>query len=427
MSREDDLKTLRDFKDEIVEIYELKDKCEKLDAECRELHEAVTNPKTPVFNRKAENAQSKLKAEFDKQWSEKCKSAKGLRLILMIINTAVVSVLSVILSVDFIFDTAVLINTKAAGTKYAENLADSPSERAILVAAQLIFAAIFTAVPWLVTKSRKTGKIKTSKIILFAVLGIIALLPCVTYCIALKYAGCMWALIIPLCTAVLSSVLYYILKGFAAKSADRPVYSAKQKAELAAAAQKDAEVKRDNDRRQTEIFYEYTKNLPTVTQRNKQLLEEKTKELHRNAAALKQHIQNYKDFDRLSENDKNLQTVDYLIYFMETHRADSVKEALQEYDKAVAANQMQMLEQQRIALQQQQIALHKQQMEMQQQHNRNMEYALQQAARQAEIDRANQRDMMYAHYINVDAQLGGIAKNCNKIAESAELFSTTLY
>ena len=52
--------------------------------------------------------------------------------------------------------------------------------------------------------------------------------------------------------------------------------------------------------------------------------------------------------DYLCEDDKNLQTIDMLIRFIETRRADSIKEALQEYDKLLVNKQMLELEKQKV-------------------------------------------------------------------------------
>lgn len=110
-------------------------------------------------------------------------------------------------------------------------------------------------------------------------------------------------------------------------------------------------------------------------------------------------MQTFAEMDCLSEKDKTLGVIDCLIYFIETHRADSVKEALQEYDKAVRANQAAMFEQQRINLLNKQIKIQQQQLEMQEAHNKQVVSAVQNAAAQASRERALQRDMLYARTV----------------------------
>ncbi len=126
--------------------------------------------------------------------------------------------------------------------------------------------------------------------------------------------------------------------------------------------------------------------------------------------------------DCLSEKDKTLGVIDCLIYFIETHRADSVKEALQEYDKAVRANQAAMFEQQRINLLNKQIKIQQQQLEMQEAHNKQVVSAVQNAAAQASRERALQRDMLYAHCMSIENTLGSIAGNSKRLANEAELY-----
>lgn len=52
--------------------------------------------------------------------------------------------------------------------------------------------------------------------------------------------------------------------------------------------------------------------------------------------------------DCLCEEDKNLQTVELLIRFINIRRADSIKEALQEYDKLMANRQLLEIEKQKL-------------------------------------------------------------------------------
>ena len=196
---------------------------------------------------------------------------------------------------------------------------------------------------------------------------------------------------------------------------------------LAQAEERDRLNGQKNQENEAAARAEYEKNLPAVVESTKEKLREKTEELHNCAFRLKEHLQTFYSMDQLSDDDKSLQTIDCLIYFIETHRADSIKEALREYDKAVAANQLAALESQRVSLLKQQIRMQQEQMEMTRSHQRNVEATLQQAAAQAASDRARQRDMMYVHYLNIETELGSIASNSGKIADAAELYSAKYY
>ncbi len=60
------------------------------------------------------------------------------------------------------------------------------------------------------------------------------------------------------------------------------------------------------------------------------------------------HMANLNSMDALCDDDKSLKIVDLLIGFIETHRTDSVKEALLEYDKLMSNQQLLEIEKQRL-------------------------------------------------------------------------------
>lgn len=89
--------------------------------------------------------------------------------------------------------------------------------------------------------------------------------------------------------------------------------------------------------------------------------------------------------DALCEEDKNLQTVELLIRLMETRRADSVKEALQEYDKLMANRQLLEIEKQKLEAQLRRAAEERadrqQQLAETRRHQEEMEYLARDSAR----------------------------------------------
>lgn len=247
------------------------------------------------------------------------------------------------------------------------------------------------------------------------------------YSVALVQAKLAFILVILFASAILAMVCPLISKLVIKKRRNKPSYSIKQKEQLRQAAQEDERIKAKNDSDEAAAKAEYEKNLPSVIDNTKLELQKKTEELHACALQLKEHLQTFSSMDQLSDNDKCLQTISCLIYFIETHRADSIKEALHEYDKAVSANQLAELEKQRIQLQQQQLQMQRKQMQMQQQHQSNVEAALVQAAISAERDRARQRDMMYVHCMNIESTLGSIASHSRQLAETADVYCSKYY
>ena len=89
--------------------------------------------------------------------------------------------------------------------------------------------------------------------------------------------------------------------------------------------------------------------------------------------------------DCLCEEEKNLQTVELLIRFINTRRADSIKEALQEYDKLMANRQLLEIEKQKLQAELQRTASEHadrmQQLVAQKRHQSELEYLARDSAR----------------------------------------------
>lgn len=239
--------------------------------------------------------------------------------------------------------------------------------------------------------------------------------------------GIGYSVIIPIVSAVFCLTCSLILKSAAKKSKKAPKYNASQLKNLKSAAEEDILTKTENDKNEALAKAEYDKNLPLIINEQQKRLNGKVNELHTLAESLKSHIKAFDSMDSLSQNDKTLQTIDCLIYFMETRRADSIKEALHEYDKMLSANQLAALEQQRIDMLNKQIKMQQQQLEMQESHNREVIANIQNAAARASRERALQRDMMYVHCMNIESTLGSIAHNSRTLANTAELYLSSNY
>lgn len=143
LSRENDLQILQTMKDEIIEIYNLNEKCQKLSDECEELANQITTPKPFEFKRAPENSQETLKAKFDKQWIKGHENANKYRLLFLILNTVVISVLSILIISDICFKTGIIIESQTAIA-----LANTDGERAITAVMQIITAAVLIGIPW---------------------------------------------------------------------------------------------------------------------------------------------------------------------------------------------------------------------------------------------------------------------------------------
>ena len=147
LSRENDLQILQTMKNEIIEIYNLNEKCQALSNECENLSNQVTTPKPFEFNRDPENSQEELKAEFDKQWVKNHENTGKYRLFFLILNTVVISVMSVLIISDICFKTGIII-----GSQSVDALKSTVTDGAFAALIQVIFAALLIGIPWKLVK-----------------------------------------------------------------------------------------------------------------------------------------------------------------------------------------------------------------------------------------------------------------------------------
>ena len=138
--------------------------------------------------------------------------------------------------------------------------------------------------------------------------------------------------------------------------ANRPIFTARQKRELEKAQQQDNDIIADNKRKNEQADRDWkekrAKRLPELDIEQSKLvkqLEQLKTELDEENAALEA-------MKGLGRDEKQLNIVDSLIYFIDTCRADSIKETLHEYDKMVANQQLLELQRQRNKLEEQRIA-----------------------------------------------------------------------
>ena len=144
MSRESDLQVLQSIKDEIVEIYNLNEKCRTLSEECEKLSRQASSPRPFSFERIPENEHEKLKAEYDKQWKEKYQGKNKISRFFLILNTVVIAAISLLVIADVCFHTGIIIKPDMALALTDGKL----SENIIVVLAQSGIAVFLIALPW---------------------------------------------------------------------------------------------------------------------------------------------------------------------------------------------------------------------------------------------------------------------------------------
>lgn len=144
MSRESDLQALQSIKDEIVEIYNLNEKCRTLSEECEKLSKQASSPEPFSFERIPENEHEKLKAEYDRQWKEKHQGTNKISRIFLILNTVIIAAISLLIIADVCFHTGIIIKPDMALKLTEAKL----SENIIAVLAQAGIAVLLIALPW---------------------------------------------------------------------------------------------------------------------------------------------------------------------------------------------------------------------------------------------------------------------------------------
>lgn len=137
MSRESELQILQDMKNEIVEIYDLSERCKKMSDECDALSDEINSPAAYSFNELPANNEESLKKEFNEKYREKQLSGGKLRYVFPIINTIIVLLMSVIILADFNAGTGILISPEQVKTvcEFEQNIT--------LITVLQIFAAFF--------------------------------------------------------------------------------------------------------------------------------------------------------------------------------------------------------------------------------------------------------------------------------------------
>ena len=143
MSRESDLQALQNMKEEIVEIYNLSEQCKKLSDECEKLSGKIKSPEPFDFARKPENSEQKLKAVYNKEWETAHKNGGKLWRVPLIINTVIVSVITLIIISDYCFKTGLIINSEVLSV-----FVTSPLDTVINIILSAALAFLLIYAPW---------------------------------------------------------------------------------------------------------------------------------------------------------------------------------------------------------------------------------------------------------------------------------------
>ena len=331
MERDTALSQLNEMRSEILAIYADSEKCKEIQEKTEKLLNEKKNPVKPEPDLLCENTEQKLKEKFLRENKENTLKSKKGNIIILLISAAIILAFSCLLFCDLIFNANIFLNSR----KFS-GAADFTDKIVLFVMHFVlsIFCVILPAVK---------KPIKKPVIVLFLIAAIIF----AVFYIGLIYGFSAW--IYPVVTAVCFALTFTATRIIdSLKNKRAPKLSQSQISELKTAAEKDIKAKAKNAETRARVQAEWEKNLKI---RNSEIDSELSALKEEYSACRKEldvHFAALKQIDYLCEDDKNLQTIDMLIRFIETRRADSIKEALQEYDKLLVNKQMLELEKQKV-------------------------------------------------------------------------------
>lgn len=369
MDRETALGQLREIRREILAIHTETEECQALQRQAEALQKEKEHPAPPAVQLKPEDTCAQLRQSFERQNRERLENSNMPSVLTNAVNAAIQAAVSVILWLDIFGGKGIFIPESSLELINAEG----GSNPTVLFAVHILLAAAAVSAPLL----RKSFRYNTKRAVIFGVPTALIL------CAYLMICGMIKSFAYP--ALLLGGAAVSLTAGGIARAirkarlkAPTAALSAAQKKQIAQAASADGQAKEENARRTAkaqELWDEERRQrLPEIDRE----LSETVQRFNESRRRISLHMERLDGMDALCEDDKKLQTVDLLIRFIETRRADSVKEALQEYDKLMANRQLLEIEKQKLAAELKRASIEHadrmQQLEQQRRHQSEMEY-----------------------------------------------------
>lgn len=195
--------------------------------------------------------------------------------------------------------------------------------------------------------------------------------------VSFKLIGWFYAILTVTCV-IAAIIAIKVVNLINRSKAKKPSLNRRQKEEYHIACQNDALAGKENAVICANAKAEWDKKRAARLPELEREMADNVDKFNNTMATAKLHIDRLSAIDALCEDDKELQIVDILIRFIETRRADSIKEALQEYDKLMANQQLLEIEKKKleaeiIRINQEKSAQNKA-LEEQRRHQSEMEY-----------------------------------------------------
>ncbi len=376
MSRENDIKALRQLKNDMLEADAFAELAKEEWDKSKEYKSELENSKF-VFKPLPTNNEQVTKDSFIKAWKDNFSNTAKYRRVFLLIYSFLMLAFSVALFIDFNWQKGWIFTDTAY--IHGDN---TFIETILLNAAQIAFCISAIFLPWYSIYKKISDGLQT--FLPFTVVGYIV--GGLLFLYTAWFSQSMFVLFTILIATVAAFVISLIIHIVCVITSKFPTLSAKQKTVLAAEKQRDIDnaeqnkMNEEKEKAEWEAWWEGHK----LEVKEKMLLHLEKGDVAMEKA--KAHLASAEASDALGESEKSPEIIDWLLYFIESRRADSIKESLHEFDKMQQNKKMLEIEKIKFDLEvakaQKENADRRHEMEMNRRHQLEMEM---QAKRNADM------------------------------------------
>ena len=318
MSRESDIQALKQLKNDLNEASAYADLAKEEWDKSRAIKQEMETT-TFVFKPLPTNNYQTTKEKFKNSWKETFRKTGKFKIVFLVLYS--------LLMAAFAAGLAYASFKNEAGFFFVKPHEWSDTSELVLTAVSMAAFPVVTAIfSWVhIVSSGNRGSFIKKSLIALIITGIFFGSIC-------GMTNSIHLLIFDLASLVAIIVLCFIVQLICLIISNFPVYGVKKRAILAEEKQKDienTELNRINEVKEREEWEAWW------AKRKPELKEIGLDHISRGDAAMekaKEHLANAYASDILGEDEKDSGIIDMLIHFIESHRADNIKEALHEYD-----------------------------------------------------------------------------------------------
>lgn len=363
MSRETALKELQDIRKEIIEIHQAYDECQYYGKKVQDLQNEKENPTEPKPSLKPVNTAEQLKNRFLEENQEHFQYDNPGILAVKIIHAVMQVLILALMALDGYSDWGVI--------------AKNPEDTLAFVAVHFLLVAVIVALSFTGKRIARNFSLGIRRFWII-VGGLAALVILKLDVDSLRLInGWLYAILTGACV-VAALITNGVVRLINRRKAKKRSLNRRQKEEYHIACQKDELAKKENDAIRADAKAEWDKRRAARLPELEREIADNVDRFNDVMVKAKTHVERLSAMDALCEDDKDLKVVDMLIRLIETRRADSVKEALQEYDKLMANRQLLEMEKKKLEAEliriDQEKSAQKKALEEQRRHQSEMEY-----------------------------------------------------